>query len=155
MPRRLTRVRPLLGLVPLLALGCADSADSGSSGLIPGPATILAGTWVGTFTSDDGTHSGEISFDLEQDAEFITGTTTFTTLVGDPDCWNDGDLSMQVAGISASGTLLNWTRPGLQVQLTGTLDVAGNLMDGSYEAIVLPGGTSCIGEVGEIAAGRE
>jgi len=133
--------------------GCEDSLDNGSSGLIPTPVVDLTGDWTGTFASDGGLRSGTVTASFDQDVEgVVSGTSTFTTLVGDPTCWETGPVAnTQVDGIVVAGDIQRVPSGFVSVNDTvieWNVDAAGNILQGEYSVRLLPVGSSCIGETG-------
>jgi hypothetical protein len=150
MLRGLSTVRSLLALIFLLGLGCTDGLDSGSSGLIPAPLVDVNGKWTGIFSSDDATHSGTVEAILVHDLEEneVTGISTFTTIVGPPDCWDSGAVAMQFEGITLSGEILRFSSPGITHVVEATLDALANEMSGTYLVRQVPTVSPCFREEG-------
>ncbi len=158
-PRKLAALLAGLVVVALVA-GCADTGDNGSSGAIPSIRVDLTGTWTGTFESTAGpAHSGTVTFTFDAQAAngALSGSSVFTTIVGEPTCFEEGEmLGLSVEATLLSGEVLrkNSGVPAVNPKIvTVEMDHLLNVLRGAYTTS-LETGSPCTGEAGVLALNR-
>lgn len=127
-------------LLLALGLGCRDYDDrAGSSGLAKGPKVSAAGIWKGEWATLVGSGDvGQVVYVVDQDADGnLNGCSCWTGSA----CWDDGDFTGLLNGSKLENpAIMTLIRPPpgtfprfSQTVVTGTLDIIGDLMTGSFE----------------------
>ncbi|MEN6475926.1 MAG: hypothetical protein ABFD81_18065 [Syntrophaceae bacterium] len=141
------RISVFVVMLILLLSGCGGGgSDSGgeekSKNESEDQVLDASGSWAGTWYSLNAINGGELSFELEQDGDDLTGTANFT---GSP-CFAGGSFAGKIDGEKITGTM---TAGGIVVKVAMT--ITGNDVNGSY---LVESGGACTNDGGTITASR-
>lgn len=142
--KKLFLVFVVLGLLALV--GCDGGNDAGDA-----PAAFdVTGRWIGSFQSNGG-GVGNITIDLQQSENSVTGDFTTTATSGGFFSCSPGTIDATVSGDDFNGTIVHATSGGGgSTDFDGTIASDGNSISGTYDT----NGGLCDGDTGTFDINR-